>query len=240
VKKKLIWIIPLAVIIVAVTSVVIYINIYYHADSTALAALVSDDKVTVTETDYGWFFDGPSDDSALIFYPGGKVEETSYAPLLHRLAGEGIDVCLVKMPVRLAFLGINKADSIIGMYDYDHWYIAGHSLGGVAASYYVSDNPGRIEGLILLASYSTKKIPESVKTVLIYGSEDKVLDLGKYNDNRSNIALCIGEVIIEGGNHAGFGNYGKQDGDGQASISAEEQQTRTVEMIMQYMVSSGK
>ncbi len=31
------------------------------------------------------------------------------------------------------------------------------------------------------------------------------------------------ESVIEGGNHAGFGSYGAQSGDGTASISAEEQ-----------------
>lgn len=30
--------------------------------------------------------------------------------------------------------------------------------------------------------------------------------------------------MIEGGNHAGFGDYGPQQGDGEATISADEQQ----------------
>ena len=48
----------------------------YRADETALKALDSD-RVAVAETDFGWFFDGPAEDAALIFYPGASVEETT-------------------------------------------------------------------------------------------------------------------------------------------------------------------
>lgn len=40
------------------------------------------------------------------------------------------------------------------------------------------------------------------------------------------------ESVIEGGNHAGFGSYGAQSGDGTASISAEEQWEQTVSYIL--------
>ena len=36
---------------------------------------------------------------------------------------------------------------------------------------------------------------------------------------------------MEGGNHAQFGNYGEQKGDGKATISAEEQQRQTVKLF---------
>lgn len=47
------------------------------------------------------------------------------------------------------------------------------------------------------------------------------------------------EVCIEGGNHAWFGNYGKQEGDKTASISREEQQQQAVEEILQ-MINTAK
>jgi len=40
------------------------------------------------------------------------------------------------------------------------------------------------------------------------------------------------EVCIEGGNHAQFGSYGTQKGDGTAAIPAEEQWARTVEVFV--------
>ena len=42
-------------------------------------------------------------------------------------------------------------------------------------------------------------------------------------------------VEIEGGNHAQFGNYGPQEGDLPATISAEEQQAQTVEAISDFI-----
>ena len=83
-KKKRLWIIPLAVLVLLAVLFLGYTSQYYQADGTAERALASDDSVTVEQTDYGWFFDGPSETDALVFYPGAKVEETAYAPLLHR------------------------------------------------------------------------------------------------------------------------------------------------------------
>jgi hypothetical protein len=42
-------------------------------------------------------------------------------------------------------------------------------------------------------------------------------------------------VVIEGGNHAQFGNYGKQKGDPDATISREEQQDKAVEAIKEFL-----
>ena len=39
------------------------------------------------------------------------------------------------------------------------------------------------------------------------------------------------EIVLGGGNHAQFGNYGTQSGDGTAKITVQEQQERTVEEI---------
>ena len=123
VRKRRLWLIPVSVILLVCVAFLIYTGQYYHADETAHAALMSDETVTVTQTDYGWLFDGPSVEDALIFYPGGKVEETAYAPLLHRLAGQCMDVCLVRMPFRLAVFGSDKADQVMAQHDYARWYI---------------------------------------------------------------------------------------------------------------------
>ena len=40
---------------------------------------------------------------------------------------------------------------------------------------------------------------------------------------------------ISGGNHAYFGNYGEQKGDGTASITRESQQEQAVEQIMLFI-----
>ena len=44
--------------------------------------------------------------------------------------------------------------------------------------------------------------------------------------------------VIAGGNHAQFGSYGKQNGDGNASVSAEDQQRQTAELVTEGNYSS--
>ena len=144
-----------------------------------------------------------------------------------------MDVCLVKMPFNLAFFGMNKADEIIGNNGYEHYYIGGHSLGGVFAAEYASENNEKIDGLIMLAAYSASEIKNETETILIYGSEDKVLNLEKYHESFSNLPGDAEEHIIPGGNHAQFGSYGAQKGDGEASITPEMQIEETVEIIIE-------
>ena len=235
--KKRICLIIFGVITLLVIAFLLYTGQYYHADKTALAALESDDTVQVTETEYGWFFDGPSETEALIFYPGAKVEETAYAPLLHLIAKEGMDVCLVKMPFRLAFFGINSADQIMQQYDYTSWYIGGHSLGGAMAADYASRNSEDLTGIVLLASYSVNPLDDSVHAISIYGSEDGVLDHNSYEESQDKgyWPEDTEEFIIEGGNHALFGSYGFQKGDRPAEISSESQQRQTAETVTDWI-----
>lgn len=46
------------------------------------------------------------------------------------------------------------------------------------------------------------------------------------------------ERVIKGGNHAQFGSYGVQQGDGVATISGDDQINRTVALIRQFVTNS--
>ena len=226
------WLLPLTPPFLLAVIFFIYVSGYYHADETAQHFMLSDDSVSVTATDYGWLFDGSSEDTALIFYPGGKVEETAYAPLLHTLAAEGMDVCLVRMPFRLAILHGNAADAIINSHDYTNWYIGGHSLGGVMAASYASDHGDELSGVILLAAYPIKQIPDPMKEIQVIGSEDHVINQDKVKEGKAYASKYYTEHVIEGGNHAQFGSYGQQNGDGMATITPEEQIQETIQVIL--------
>ena len=231
-RKKRLMLIPVCAIAVLCIAFLVYTEQYYHAEESARAALKSDEAVIVTKKEYGWLFDGPSGTDALIFYPGGKVEETAYAPLLHRLAEQGMDVCLVQMPFRLAVFGVNKADQVMKPHDYERWYIGGHSLGGAMAAGYAADHSSRLSGVFMLAAYPTRPLDENLRALIIYGSEDGVLNRSKLEEGIRYLPERGEAVVIEGGNHAQFGNYGSQAGDGNAAISAQEQQQKTVELIL--------
>ena len=224
----------LAVILIVIFAVgcLWYINDYYKSDVMIQQYFQDGSIVEMEENDYGLYMDGPGDESALIFYPGAKVEYTAYVPLLCQLAEKGVDVFLIKMPCNLAFLGQNKAEDVMRKYEYEKWYLGGHSLGGAMAAFYAAKHPDDLEGMVLLAAYSTKDLQEDDFSVLsLYGSEDGVLNMDKIEESRAYMPENYTEICIEGGNHAQFGNYGIQKGDGVASISVEEQQAQTVEAI---------
>ena len=225
-------------IIVIVTAVImlaavfaVYVSQYYRADETALRALESDEAVAVKQTASGWLFDGPADEKALVFYPGGKVEETAYAPLLHEIAARGMDAFLVKMPLRLAFLDTDAADDIIYDNEYEKWYIGGHSLGGVAAANYAAASDHNISGLVLLAAYPSQKLPDDITEITVVGSEDGMVSSEDIKKARRFAPEDYREYTIEGGNHSQFGSYGRQMGDGEALITAEKQIRETVAVI---------
>ena len=227
-RKKKLWMIPAGLVILLALGFFLYVSDYYRAGDKALKAL-EPDSVSVERAEYGWFFDGPAEDRCLIFYPGAKVDETAYAPLLHELAANGVDACLVRMPFHLAFFGMNTADGIMAQYEYDCWYIGGHSLGGAIAANYAAAHD--LDGVILLAAYPTKDVDEPM--LIICGSEDGVV-----NQERLAAADRFGsveEVIIPGGNHAGFGDYGPQSGDRAAAISAQEHQQAAADAVLTWI-----
>lgn len=214
-----------------------YIKDFYHADETALAALESGNGVTVEQTKDTVIFVPENPVSGLIFYPGGKVEHTAYAPLMQKLAAQGILCVLVEMPCRLAVLDAYAADGIPEQYpDLENWYIGGHSLGGSMAAACVEKHGEQFEGLVLLASYSTKDLSDSNLRVLsVYGSEDRVLNWENYRENRENLPESTVEAVLDGGNHACFGSYGPQKGDGTVQIAAQDQTEETAALLAAFL-----
>ena len=215
-----------------------YLSEYYHADDFAVEAMaVQEDGVQVEQDgSVTWFL--PSQPTAgLIFYPGGKVENTAYAPLMRTLAENGILCGLVKMPGNLAVLSPNAADGLQQVHpEITDWYIGGHSLGGAMAASYAAKHSDDYAGLILLAAYSTKDLTStSLRVLSIYGSEDGVLNRDSYKKDRKNLPADFTEVVIDGGCHAQFGSYGAQKGDGTPTISDEEQIQQTASCISKFI-----
>lgn len=238
IKLKEILIGVLVAVLALVIGCVIYINDNYEASEAAMALIETpaEDIHLIVDEAGRMVFEPDDATSGIIFYPGGKVEAESYAPLLSALAEEGILTVLVPMPVNLAVLDPDAAEGIVEEFSYiENWYMAGHSLGGAMAASYLAEQTESdyFKGLILLAAYSTEDLSKTDLGVLsVYGDQDKVLDKEKYEKYYTNLPVDgTYEEIIKGGNHAQFGDYGEQDGDGKAKISAKEQVKQTVEAV---------
>lgn len=193
----------------------------------ALALLCSCRTQTIV---YG---DPERSDVVVLFYPGGKVDPNAYSPILEGICDDGIPVIVAKMPLNLAILDGNIASRIVKDYpNVRHWFLAGHSLGGVMASSWSSKHTDIVNGVILLASYTTKSLPMPVLSV--YGSNDGVLNLKKYHKGMERISN-LEEHVIEGGNHCQFGDYGFQKGDNEATVSRQEQTSLTVDLVVAFI-----
>ena len=237
-KKSFKILLALLIILATVGGCTLYVCDYYPADGEAILSCLPEDlSATYEITEGGIIVAKPENPVAgFIFYPGGKVEHSAYLPLAMALAERGILTVICPMPLRLAVLDVNAAEGVRELFpDITDWYIGGHSLGGSMAASYISKNTDKFDGLVLLASYSTADV-SGTRVLSMYGTEDGVMNQEKYSECRSNLPIDRKEVLINGGNHAYFGMYGEQDGDGVADITPTEQIRRATYRIADFIL----
>ncbi len=222
-----------------------YVNDYYHADNRALASVADSDGntdgVVVSTLGNGAIAFVPDNPQAgLIFYPGAKVQPEAYAPLLTACAKHHVLCVLVKPLFNLAILDANAADGIQAQFpQVTNWALAGHSMGGVAASDYLARHEDSFDAIVFLASYPSVDLSSFNGSVLsIVGKNDQVLNWENYESARLKLPPCAQEQRIAGGNHAQFGDYGAQAGDGTAEIGPKAQQEETAQAIEQLLLAA--
>lgn len=211
----------------------------YKPAERAETALLSAGGVAVEQND-NWISFEPSvvHGTAVIMYPGALVKPEAYAPLARAVAEEGHPFYIARMPLNLAVIKGDAAEEIIRVHPQQSFVLGGHSLGGVMASRFAVEHAGQLEGVFFLASYPDEKgsLKDTTLSVLsVLGTEDKVVDRDSYNQGRAYLPGNTVYVSVEGGNHAQFGSYGPQKGDGIPAISEEEQQARTVRAMLDWL-----
>ncbi len=235
-----------AIIVALIAVLVIFSGFVIWAETPpapmqqAYDALQSDENVTVSQGQ--WLVFEPkatNNTTGFIFYPGGRVNYLAYAPYAHEIAVEGYLAVIVPMPLNLAVFGVNSASGVIAAYpNVTSWAIGGHSLGGSMAAQYIHDNPGKVEGLALWASYPPSSVDLSklnITVVTVHGTNDGLVSRKQIDDSLKQLPPNTVRVEIEGGNHAQFGWYGTQSGDNSATISREQQQSITVNATVQML-----
>ncbi len=234
-KAKITLISTLFALAILFSACFIYLGSYYRADEEAVNAFLP--SAEETRVDGNLIFKPENVNYGLIFYPGGKVDEKAYIPLMREISSHGVLCILVKMPFRLAVFDINAADGIKETYpEVTDWYIGGHSLGGSMAAAYLENEAEDFQGLVLLGSYSTADLSKTELRVLsIFGDCDEVMNKEKYKASVTNMPNDFTETVILGGCHAYFGTYGEQKGDGEASITNEEQIKATAETFAAWL-----
>ena len=188
-----------------------------------------------------------------VFYPGAMVDYRDYGPLLTAIARQGYLIISVEFPLDFACANPAACYPYMAKYpEIKHWFIGGHSLGGSICGVTASLDFKRFDGIVLFASFLMDPAAfKDIPVLSIYGSNDGVLvkpmyELFKFNASGEVTGKQLTpknqftEVVIEGGNHAQFGDYGKQMGDNDATISAEEQVSIASEAVGNFFRTYGK
>ncbi|MGX7243306.1 alpha/beta hydrolase [Enterococcus quebecensis] len=233
-QKRLLWMTGILAILLVVG--LFYIKTITYTPTTE-ALEVSKKAVDESGT---LIFEGDRNKPAIIFYQGALVENASYSIWAQKVAKAGFSVYLIKEPLNLAVLRQNAAKQIIQSKHLKNYVIGGHSLGGVMASRFASEekNQPMLKGVFFLASYPDKKGSLSQfegQVLSLTGSEDGVLNWRAYNQAKNFLPRQTLYQKIKGGNHAGFGSYGEQKGDKPFLISNEEQQEEVAKKLIDWL-----
>ena len=204
------------------------------ATDTALQALASDSSVTVVDSPTQVALIPSSDVGAtgFLFQPGAKVDARAYVSALRPLALAGHVIVIAKQPLGIAFLATNAIDSARSEFpDVTKWVVGGHSLGGTVAALQAagaqvqssdsgSASVAPIVGLVLFASYPAADMSDSNMPVLsLSGEKDGLSTPDAIAASKPNLPSSTTFIEIPGANHASFGDYGMQFGDGVATAS---------------------
>ncbi len=206
-------------------------------DATERAVMVLQENGIQREDGQLVFRPSSPNDKGLIYYPGGLVEPEAYAVTAQGIADAGYLVVIPKMPLNLAFTGINRADEIMADFpEIKSWAIGGHSLGGAMAAEYAKNNVDSLDGLIMFASYPANNaefVNFPIPILTIIGSEDT--GAPQQEAFYEAISDSATRFLIEGGNHRQYADYSFQRGDGIATISAEVQQDQIITATTEFL-----
>ncbi|WP_054677033.1 alpha/beta hydrolase [Lacticaseibacillus sharpeae] len=189
---------------------------------------------TATTSRGSLYFGNQHARTTVVMYPGAFVDPGAYSIWAKQVAAAGYRVAIVSFPYDLAVFGMNKADTVLT--SNQHYVIGGHSLGGVMASRYAAKHKHNLEGVFFLASYPDAKGKITNTPVLsLTGSRDGVLNWSAYKQAKADLPKTTTYRQLQGGNHAGFGAYGKQKGDKNATVSDATQQKWVARQLIRWL-----
>lgn len=236
------WLSALVLLVLVAACVAIWYLRPYPSGQAAIQAMQGGEGIIVMDTaEWIMFEGGQTIDPSLIFYPGTRVKAESYAPLARLLAAKGYRVFIARMPFNLPVLDVERANRLFKSFPDDMFVIGGHALGGAMAAQFAAEHPERISGVFLLGAYPDQRgdLSETELPVLsLLGSRDGLVNREKYERGKTYLPADTVYMSIEGGNHAQFGSYGAQQGDGTALITPEEQWQQTAVALEQWLLNS--
>lgn len=207
------------------------------ATEPSLNAMRSDATVTVAETPTAITMQPTAapPTSGIVFQPGARVDARAYAGLMRPLAEQGQLVIIPKQPFGVGLLATGALDNARAAHpEITSWVVGGHSLGGTAAADMASAptpaGSAPVDGLLLYAAYPSSNISSAleprVQVLSISASNDGLATPADIEASTSDLPPDTEFVVINGGVHAFFGDYGEQSGDGSPTMSRADAQAQ--------------
>jgi len=234
----------LASLLLVVFGFVIWANSPYQADREATLKVFRDGNIVVEAVDEGILMtfvadsvDLPEESVGLVFVPGARVDPYAY---LYQLSGiveqHGVTVLITEPTLNLAFFDTRELDEFsVAAPGVDRWFLGGHSLGGVRACLMAPDSDA--EGLVLLGSYCANDLSGGELPVLSLAAEnDGLTSLETITDAADLLPRDARFEVIQGANHAAFGDYGAQSGDGQREITSPQMRQRLTALLAEFLL----
>lgn len=224
----------IVLIVFSIVGVLVWTSNTYKPSSEVFD-LVEESDYTKEDDFYVFEPKAESNGKGIVIYPGALVEPLSYGYIANELSKKGYLVAIPEVNLNLSITENNKAEEfILKNEEIEEWYVGGHSMGGVSATYYAEKNQDIVDGVILLGSYpseSTDLSDNNQKVLSIYAENDGLTSMEDIEESKKNLPKDTVFAEIAGGNHAQFGLYGEQKGDNKAEISPKEQQDEIIDLI---------
>jgi hypothetical protein len=174
----------------------------------------------------------------MLYFPGARVDPYSYIYPLVDLAAAGTTVVIVDPLFNMALVDTRGVSELTSDFpEITSWVLAGHSLGGVKACMEAS-HPA-VTHLVLFASYCANDISNlDIQVLQVTGDRDGLLDDTLRRDAEG--LLPPGRhttVTIVGANHADFGTYGPQPGDGDSTRSNQVMRTLITDALTTHVLT---
>lgn len=224
----------LAALALVVVGFVIWASTPAQGDRSATLEVFRNPAVQVSTVDEGIVLapTGEANGTGLVFVPGARVDPYAYMFQLSGVVEQyGVTVVITKPTLNLAFFDARGVDDFTSAApNVDRWFVGGHSLGGVRACLMT---PGAdLEGLVLFGSYCANDLSGSGLSVLsIAGENDQLSTIATIDESAALLPDNAAFVVIEGANHASFGDYGPQSGDGERTITTEQMRTELTTLL---------
>ncbi|MGX5697549.1 alpha/beta hydrolase [Agromyces soli] len=247
VARVVVWtLVALALLVVLFLA---YAHTVMQGERPAALAAWTDPAVEITAHDEGIVIEpveGGTGDG-LVFIPGAKVDPYAYLYKLSAVAeASGLTIVVTEPTLNLAFFDTRPLSTFTALApDVSRWWVGGHSLGGVRACQLATggaDASGepKVAGVMLFGSYCANDLSGSGLAALsISGSNDGLSTPAKIEGAAGLLPGDAVFVELEGVNHADFGDYGAQPGDGESTRDDAEVRDEIAAAVAAFLDGAG-